>query len=60
MNFTDGVLNLYIYSGEMGQMLHNYKRVVKGLGCVTIRGLLRLIICICVRNLMIRKPFVHL
>ena len=38
MNFTDGVLNLYIYSGEMGQMVHNYKRVVKGLGCVTIKG----------------------
>ena len=38
MNLTDGVLNLYIYSGEMGQRLHNYKRVVKGLGCVTIKG----------------------
>ena len=25
------------YSSYMGQMVHNYKRAIKGLGCMTIR-----------------------
>ena len=25
------------YSRDMGQMVHNYKRVIKRLGCMTIR-----------------------
>ena len=32
--FTDN-----LYSKDMGQMVHNCKRVVKGLGCMTIKRL---------------------
>ena len=38
--FIDGVSNgIQDYSRDMGQMVHNYKRVVNGLGYVTIKGL---------------------
>ena len=36
-------LNMYtcilIYSKDMGLMVYNYRKVVKGLGCMTIKGL---------------------
>ena len=28
-----------LYSTNMGQKVHNYKRVIKGQGCMTIKGL---------------------
>ena len=30
--------NITIYSRDMGQMVYNYKRVIKGIGCMTIKG----------------------
>ena len=30
---------VHLHSSDMEEMVHNYKRVVKGLGCMTIRGL---------------------